>query len=81
LERVFNNCELSEIKEIEEILGVSQISSNTIFQKASSEVEEISVQLPNLQKLKVLIPVHESKIRDLKMLISEQMGMESTNQF
>jgi hypothetical protein len=37
--------------------------------------------LPNLQKVKVLISIHDSKIKDLKYLISEQMGMESSNQF
>jgi hypothetical protein len=52
-----------------------------VLQRISSEVEEISVLLPNLQRVKVLIPIHDSKIRDLRHLISEQMGMESSNQF
>jgi hypothetical protein len=44
-------------------------------------VEEIAVLLPNLQKVKVMMSIHDSKIRDLKNLISEQMGMDSSNQF
>lgn len=80
LERVFNDCPVADLKEVEEILGLSNVAS-TVLQRISSEIEEITVLLPNLQKVKVLIPIHESKIRDLKHLISEQMGMESSNQF
>ena len=44
-------------------------------------MEEVWVYLPNMQKVKVMISVHDSQIRDLKQLISERMGMESTDQF
>lgn len=43
-------------------------------------MDEIWVYLPNLQKVKVHITI-DAKIKDLKALISERMGMESTNQF
>lgn len=36
LERVFNNCQISEMKEIEEILGVSQLSSGAMMQRMSA---------------------------------------------
>lgn len=74
LERVFNDCPVGDIKEAEEILGLTQVVA-TVLQRISSEVEEISVLLPNLQKVKVNISIHDSKIKDLKNLISEQMGM------
>ena len=34
-----------------------------------------------MQKVKVMMIVYDSQIRDLKHLISERMGMENTNQF
>jgi hypothetical protein len=57
LERVFNDCPVADLKEVEEILGLSHVAS-TVLQRISSEVEEITVLLPNLQKVKVLIPIH-----------------------
>lgn len=80
LQRVFNDCPVADIKEAEEILGLSQFAA-TVLQRISSEVQEISVLLPNMQRVKVMTPIHDSKIRDLKQLISQQMGMENSNQF
>lgn len=49
--------------------------------RLSAEAEEVWVFLPNMQKVKVMISVNDSQIRDLKQLISDRMGMENTNQF
>ena len=60
---------------------MSQLTQSAMMPRLTSEMEEVWVYLPNMQKVKVMIGVHEAYIRDLKHLISERMGMESTDQF
>ena len=43
--------------------------------RLSADMEEVWVYLPNMQKVKVMIVVHDAQIRDLKQLISDRMGM------
>ena len=49
--------------------------------RMTSDMDEVWVFLPNMQKVKVMVVVHDAQIKDLKQLISDRMGMENTNQF
>ena len=75
LEKIFNNCQYSELKEVEEILGYSQLGTTAMMPRITAESEEVWVFLPNMQKVKVMISINDSQIKDLKQLISERMGM------
>ena len=81
LERVFNSGSIGSLTDIEEILGVQQVGSGPFLKRLTSQMEEITILLPNLQRVKVLMSVHESKTKDLKSMISQQMGMDSSDQF
>ena len=78
---MFNSGSIGDLADIEEILGLQQVGPGPFLKGITSQMEQITTVLPNLQKVKALISVHESKIRDLKFIISQQMGMDSSEQF
>ena len=52
------------------ILGYSQLGATAMMPRITAEMEEVWVFLPNMQKVKVMISIHDSQIKDLKHLIS-----------